>query len=76
MTTDVMTHFIEQRPFVPFTLVLANGREIHVPHSDFVGSGRAVLNVHIIIPTGQLEVVDTALILSIRTFHPAELPSI
>ena len=74
MTTNVMTRYAEQRPFEPFTMILANGREIHVPHSDFVTTGPSVLTVYVLVPNGQLEIVDTALIVSIRTFHPAQLP--
>jgi hypothetical protein len=74
MTSALMTHWVLQRPFVPFTLILVNGREIHVPHSDFISSGRGVLTISVLLPTGQLEIVDTALIVSIRTFHPAEFP--
>jgi hypothetical protein len=74
MTTDVMTNYVKQRPFVPFTMILANGREVHVPHSDFVVGGRSVLTVSVLLPTGQPETIDTDLIVSIRTFHPAELP--
>ena len=75
MSTDVMTLFAEQRPFVPFTMILPNGREVHVPHSDFMIAGPSVLTVFVIVPTGQLEVIDTAQVVSIRTFHAAELPS-
>jgi hypothetical protein len=50
-----MTRFIEQRPFVPFTMMLPNGREGHVPHSDFITVGLWVLSVNVIVPTGQLE---------------------
>jgi hypothetical protein len=74
MTTADMTSFLKQRPFVPFALILPNGREIFVPHSDFIGGGHAMLSVYVILPTGQLEIVDTAMVVSIRTFHPAGLP--
>ena len=74
MTTPLMIHYVQQRPFVPFTMILASGREIHVPHSDFVLAGQGVLTVSVLLPTGQLEIIDTALIVSIRTFHPAEFP--
>jgi hypothetical protein len=75
MTSAVITQYVEQRPFVPFTMILANSREIHVPHAEFLITGDSVQCVYIILPTGQLEIIDTALIVSIRTLHPAELPT-
>ena len=56
-------------------MILVNGREVHVPHAEFLILGRSVLSVNVILPTGQLEVVDTGLIVSIRTFHAGELPN-
>ncbi len=38
-------------------------------------TGPGILSVFVILPTGQLEVIDTAHVTSIRTFRPAELPS-
>jgi hypothetical protein len=75
MTTADLTNFVEQRPFIPFTLMLANGREVHVPHNEFITTGNAVQSVYVVLPTGQLEVIDAGLIVSIRTFHAAQLPT-
>ena len=75
MTAADMTRYAEQRPFVPFTMILVNGREVHVAHPEFLTTGNAVQSVYVVIPTGQLEVIDVALVVSIRTFHPAELPN-
>ena len=36
----------ETRPFVPFTMTLADGRKLHVPHNEFLSffpSGRAAI---------------------------------
>jgi hypothetical protein len=75
MSSDVITRFVEQRPFEPFTMKLVDGREVYVPHSDFIGVGFAVQSVNVILPTRQLEVIDTVHVVSIRTFYPSELPS-
>ena len=75
MTSDVITRFIEQRPFEPFTMKLVDGREIDVPHSDFIGLGFAVQSVNVILPTKQLEVIDIAHVISVRTFYSSALPS-
>ena len=75
MTSDVITSFAERRPFDPFTLKLVDGREVYVPHSDFVSIGFAVQSISVMLPTGQLEVLDAGHIVSIRTFYRSELPS-
>ena len=75
MSSDVLVRYIEQRPFEPFTLVMTNGREIHVPHSDFVVVGYAVMSVNVLLPTGQLEVIDSAHVVSIWTFYVSGLPT-
>lgn len=75
MTSADMVLFAEQRAFVPFTMILANGREVHVPHAEFLITRNSVQSVHVIIPTGQLEIIDVALVVSIRAFYPAELPN-
>ena len=74
MTSADMVLFVEQRPFVPFTMILVNGREVHVPHAEFLVTRHSVQSVYVIIPTGQLEVIDVGLVVSIRTFYPAQLP--
>ena len=35
MNTNLLTRFLEQLPFEPFTLQLMDGRELHVRHRDF-----------------------------------------
>lgn len=71
MIIDDIRRWKEAEPFKPFTLILTNGREIHVPHSDFVVAENAVMSVNALLPTGQLEEID-----SIPTFHISELPTI
>jgi hypothetical protein len=49
MTTDRFQAVLHQVPFCPFTIRMADGRAIEVPHPDFVAhvpTGRTVIVVH------------------------------
>ncbi len=72
MTTEHLIRFIMQRPFEAFTLNLANGRELHIPHPEFAQLGEFAVVVTVLLPTRQIEVVDTSLIVSIRTIYPSD----
>jgi hypothetical protein len=72
VTNDQIRDRIRAAPFRPFTLHLADGRAISVPHSEFaamMSHGRTVLVVD---PVNQerLEYVDVGLVLSISTQEP------
>ena len=46
MTIDQLRAVHQARPFRPFTLYLADGSHLHVPHNDFLShspSGRTVI---------------------------------
>jgi hypothetical protein len=73
MTTEMMVRFFQQRPFEPFTLILANGREHQINHLEQAAVGRSALVVYIFHPTRQIEAIDTAMIVSIRTICPADM---
>ena len=36
MTIEQLRKRIEAQPFLPFVIHLADGRELHVPHRDFI----------------------------------------
>ena len=49
MKISVLRELHEARPFVPFTLTLADGRKLSVIHNEFLAffpSGRAVMLTH------------------------------
>ena len=75
MTSDFIVRFIVQRPFDPFTMITADGREFHVPHPEYVGVGTAVQTVRYMHPNGQVEILDSVLIVSIRTIYAVDLSS-
>lgn len=71
--TGHLTRFIKQRPFEPFTLVTADGRELHVNHPEFATLGDHVDTLIYVYPSGQVEIIDSRLIVSLRTIYPADL---
>lgn len=75
MTTAYVVRFFEQLPFEPFTMLLANGREHVVLHSEFISVGEHALVVFVVHPTEQVEVIDTSLIVSFRTIYASENPN-
>lgn len=72
MTTDYITRYVQQRPFEPFTVVTTDGREFHVSHPEFATLGEYAATVIYLHPTGQKEIVDVSMIVSIRTIRAAD----
>ena len=70
MTTEYIMRIFDARPFVPFMLIMANGREITVSHPELTVIGEYALTVSVIHPSRQVEVIDSALIVSVRTLYP------
>ena len=62
MSIDELRVHIRARPFIPFTVLVADGRSFHVPHEDFISqapSGRTVIVYH---ERGTCAVLDALLI--------------
>jgi hypothetical protein len=61
MTTDQIKERLERRPFVPFAIRQADGRETRVtrPESLAYGGGRIVVYIH---PDGRVEIIDLLLV--------------
>lgn len=72
MTTEHIIRFFMQRPFEAFTLNLVDGRELHVHHPEFAQLEQFAVVVTVLLPTRQVEVVDTSLIVSIRTIYASD----
>ncbi len=46
MKVEKLREIMHAAPFQPFTIHIADGRSVHVPHPDFIaimGTGRAVI---------------------------------
>ena len=65
MHVDVVREALHQQPFRPFSLHLVDGRELRVPHRDFVAvSNRRIV---VIAPDDQgMAILEPLLILSIE----------
>ncbi|HWE03992.1 MAG TPA: hypothetical protein VG326_16425 [Tepidisphaeraceae bacterium] len=59
-------------PFEGFILSLSNGRELHIPHPEYGQLEQFAVAVIVLLPTRQIEVVDTSLIVSIRTIYASD----
>jgi hypothetical protein len=75
VTTEQIIRFFDQRPFEPFSFTLVNGREIQALHPEQISVGRHGSIVFFFHPTRQIEVIDTSLIVSIRTVYAADFSS-
>jgi hypothetical protein len=72
MTTAYVTRFVLERPFVPFVMLLTNGREHVITHSDFVALGEYAAVLLVFHPAGQVEVIDSELIVSFCTLYESD----
>ena len=71
MTADQLRALREANPFRPFTIHLADGRVLDVPHRDFVSlspSGRIVIVYQ---PNDAFSVVDLYLVTELEVQAPA-----
>ena len=67
MSPDAVKKFMHAVPWQPFTLCLADGRNIHVPHPDFISISRAGRTVVVTTEDEEFEMIDVFLILSVKT---------
>jgi hypothetical protein len=76
MKIEVLRELHEARPFVPFTLTLADGRKLNVIHNEFLyffPSGRAAILTH---PDDRFTLIDLLMVTAadvdpkFRTRHP------
>jgi hypothetical protein len=62
MTIEQLRNLYQARPFCPFTIHLADGRQVHVPHNEFLSyspSGRTII-VHQ--PDDSFSILDLLLV--------------
>jgi len=69
---DELKKVKDQRPFQPFSMRMADGREIKVRHPDAVAwdSDRPRIAI-CVVPGGEWEVIDVALVTSLGLQTPA-----
>ena len=73
MTASQLSLFFMRQPFQPVTLFLVDGRTFPIPQLDFAGLDQAGLGIWIYDQNGEIEIVDAALISSIRTIGPVDM---
>jgi hypothetical protein len=74
MSPDAVKKFMHASPWRPFTICLADGRKIHVPHPDFISISRAGRTVVLTNVDDEFEMIDVFLILSVKTRGSAKSP--
>ena len=62
MTIEKVRDFYNSRPFVPFTMHLADGREIFVGHPEYLAAAPSGRTVTVYQPDDSLNVVDLLLV--------------
>ena len=67
MTTDQLPKLIKARPFLPFVLRTADGRELEVKHPENIayGGGR----IAIVVSGDDFEIIDLLLVPSLKVLH-------
>jgi len=69
MDVDKLREAMHAAPFQPFTIHVADGRSIHVPHPDFVaimGTGRTVFVTSSVESTPSYYMIDVPLITQVE----------
>lgn len=70
MTIEQLRNIHEAQPFRPFSIHLADGRVLHVPHWDFLShspAGRTLIVYH---PDESFSVVDLLLVTELEVDAP------
>jgi hypothetical protein len=70
MTTEHIRRLYETQPFVPFTIHLADGRSISVPHGDFLALGPTGRTVIVYQPDESFNIVDLLLVTDLKVSSP------
>ena len=65
MTADKLRRALRERPFRPFTLHLADGRNLRVHHPEFVAQDPTGRTAILYMPDGDYRIVDLLLVTEI-----------
>lgn len=75
MTTEKFRELLHSNPFVPFTILLADGHRIPVQHPDFVSSSQSGRIVHVFHgPNAASTFVDVMLVTGLEV-NPGAAPA-
>ncbi len=73
MTTDQLKDCLERRPFRPFVIRQADGRETRIAHPEAMGygGGRIATYIH---PDGRVQIFDLLLVSTLLVDSPPSAP--
>ncbi len=74
MTIEQLRRVHQARPFQPFTMFLADGRNIHVSHNEFLAQSPSGRTAIVYQPDESFEIVDLLLVVSLGVTTPVPLP--
>jgi hypothetical protein len=70
MTSGPIRRLYSTEPFQPFTIHLADGRKVDVPHRDFMAIGPAGRTVVVYTPQESFHIVDLLLVTDLEVQKP------
>jgi len=71
VTIDQFRKMLRAQPFQPFTLHLADGRQMHVPHREFASMSPSGRTVVVAQPDDTFEIIDLLLVVGLEARPPA-----
>ena len=74
MTADAVLRFAKVAPFMPFEMLLADGRAVSIPHPDFISVTESEEMVYLYDTADGIETIDLMLVVSLRV--PIRTPAV
>ncbi len=71
MTVEQFRKMLSAQPFQPFTINLADGRQLEVPHREFVFLPPNSRTAWVADQDGAAEIIDLLLVIGLETRPPA-----
>jgi len=71
VTIEQFRRLLLAQPFQPFTVHLADGRQMQVPHREFASHSPVGRTVAIAQPDGTFEIIDLLLVVGLEVRPPA-----
>jgi hypothetical protein len=71
MSNDIVIRFFQNRPFIAFAITTSDGRVFDVRHPEQATFGLRGETVMYIRDDRRLEIIESQLIVSFTTLHPA-----
>ena len=76
MTSDLLRAAIRARPFVPFTILMGDGREHRVPHPEFLSMSRSGRLAYLVNEDDTWSVLDLLLMTELRLDSVPQAPTV